>query len=558
MSNDHASLSARAASPTTPASTHAAPVATAKPMTRAALPTEVLGSLSQSLIAAVGAERFQRDLQDGAGLDVERDTLVVRVSSQAARDVLQRRYDQTLRQIAGQQGLGVEYRVHAPAAPVASAAAPKATSRAATPLTSRSQPMATLADFVTGACNRLGHDAAAAVAEGRLPAGVPLVLFGGCGTGKTHLLLAMVEAMGRKRPGSQCRYLTAEAFMAEFGVACRDDRTDGFRKRLRSLDLLCLDDVQVLASKPGMQQELQSTLDAIRDRGGRVVMASQQHPRKLEQFSEALISRLSGGMSAELSPPDASTATKVVLALAGRRGLMIDEPVARAIVQAVASHVRTGGTLTIRDLEGAVTKVEAVHRLLGNTIGATVPGQTYSQAGAGTGVGAGAAGAPAGGGGSSSGRIGMIAVQRALGEAMTPHATATVVGSGGAASPGSVVARIGPRRPVLVDQVVSLVCDRLRVTMIELSGKGRHHRVVLARAVATALARRCTSASYPEIARAIGRPNHSTVITAHQRLTEQLSRNEMVDAGDGQPVALAALLDELAARIGAAGSARTA
>jgi chromosomal replication initiator protein len=76
--------------------------------------------------------------------------------------------------------------------------------------------------------------------------------------------------------------------------------------------------------------------------------------------------------------------------------------------------------------------------------------------------------------------------------------------------------------------------------------------------VATALARRCTSASYPEIARAIGRPNHSTVITAHQRLTEQLSRNEMVDAGDGQPVALAALLDELAARIGAAGSARTA
>lgn len=551
MSNDHASLSARAASISTTASTHAGPVTSAKTISRAALPTEVLASLSQSLIAAVGAERFQRDLQDGAGLDVERDTLVVRVSSQAARDVLQRRYDQTLRQIAGQQGLGVEYRVHSPSGSSAGSAAPKAASRAATPLTSRAQPLATLSDFVTGACNRLGHDAAAAVAEGRLPAGVPLVLFGGCGTGKTHLLLAMVEAMGRKRPGSQCRYLTAEAFMAEFGVACRDDRTDGFRKRLRSLDLLCLDDVQVLASKPGMQQELQSTLDAIRDRGGRVVMASQQHPRKLEQFSEALISRLSGGMSAELSPPDTGTATKVVLALAGRRGLMMDEPVARAIVQAVASHVRAGATLTIRDLEGAVTKVEAVHRLLGNSIGATVPGQAYVQAGSAS------SGSAHGASGGASSRIGMIAVQRALGEAMTPHATATVVG-GGTATPGSVVARIGPRRPVLVDQVVSLVCDRLRVTMIELSGKGRHHRVVLARAVATALARRCTSASYPEIARAIGRPNHSTVITAHQRLTEQLSRNEMVDAGDGQPVALAALLDELAGRIGAAGSARTA
>jgi chromosomal replication initiator protein len=85
-----------------------------------------------------------------------------------------------------------------------------------------------------------------------------------------------------------------------------------------------------------------------------------------------------------------------------------------------------------------------------------------------------------------------------------------------------------------LDNVVALVCERFGVTMSEVGGRGRHARVVLARAVATHLARKLTSASYPEIARALGRPNHSTVITAYERLKTQLRAGMKADLGDGR------------------------
>lgn len=493
-------------------------------------PVALLPRLRDELAARIGADRFNRDLHDGAGLTLEPGALVVRVSSQAAREVLQKRYEGILSAAASAQGLRVDYRVQAPAAQsMQPTTAPRAQSQQV-PAAQRPG----LSAFITGPGNRLAHDAAVAVAEGRLAAGVPLVVFGTCGVGKTHLLQAMVDATLARRPGAQAKFIAAEAFMSEFGLACRDNRTEGFRKKLRCLDLLCLDDLQSLAHKQGMQQELQHTIDAIRDRGGRVVMAALTHPRKLEGFSDALVSRLAGGMVAEIQAPDAITAGKIVWALAQKRGLTMDENVARAIAESAAAQLRTGTSLSVRDLEGAVTKVEAVHRLLGSHVtGNQVSGATHADA--------------------PSARIGMIAVQRALGSQGAP--------GGVTSSPtmAGVVARIGPRRPVLVDQVVALVCDRLRVTMVELSGKGRHHRVVLARALATTLARRCTSASYPEIARAIGRPNHSTVITAHQRLAEQIAANAQVDAGDGQPVPLNALIEELAVRLtGSTSSVKTA
>jgi chromosomal replication initiator protein len=74
--------------------------------------------------------------------------------------------------------------------------------------------------------------------------------------------------------------------------------------------------------------------------------------------------------------------------------------------------------------------------------------------------------------------------------------------------------------------------------------------VVLARAVSTALARRLTSASYPEIARAIGRPNHSTVITAHRRLDRQMAEGMRCEQRPGEPgVLVSELLDQLASQL---------
>ena len=101
-----------------------------------------------------------------------------------------------------------------------------------------------------------------------------------------------------------------------------------------------------------------------------------------------------------------------------------------------------------------------------------------------------------------------------------------------------------------IGDVVDCVCDALEVTREDLAGKGRHPRVVLARAAVTALARRLTRYSYPKIAHAIGRRNHSTVITAHRRIERQMETGETLAVGlatDGEPVSL--LLDRLEASL---------
>lgn len=404
-------------------------------------------------------------------------------------------------------------------------------------------PEISLSSTVVGPSNRLAVESLLRVLRGQLPAGVPVFLHGHCGVGKTHLLRALASDWVGQRVGGQVRCMTAEQFANEFGSAVRSQRVDGFRKRVRGVDLLCIDDLQTLAGKEGMQAELVHTLDALLQRrggdasGGAVVVAGALPPRRLSGLIEALISRLAGGLVVEVQGPDVTTATKLVVGFGARRGLVFDEPVARAVAH--AAGVGTGGSagvggaggaagvagawrgVSVRELEGAVTKVEAVHRLLGATLSAgTVPGGAQRELGGGAGSGVREVGA----------RVGLIAVRRAMG-----LDEASVVGRG---------RHGGARRPLTPAQVVTSICDRLGVTHAELAGRGRHHRVVLARAMSTAVARRLTSASYPEIARAIGRPNHSTVITAHQRMTELIGRDEHVE-DRGQRVALAALLEEL-------------
>jgi len=126
-------------------------------------------------------------------------------------------------------------------------------------------------------------------------------------------------------------------------------------------------------------------------------------------------------------------------------------------------------------------------------------------------------------------------VERALGHA----GGSTVVDPG---------APIRASRPVRIDAVIAHSCAALGVDTVDLAGKTRHPRVVLARAVITHLARQLTTLSYPEIARAIGRPNHSTVITAFQRFAKQLEADEAVDA-PGAPEArtLTVLVRQIAA-----------
>ncbi|MGH7131127.1 MAG: DnaA ATPase domain-containing protein [Phycisphaerales bacterium] len=450
-----------------------------------------LHKVCERLREELGHERFERYFDGGDALRLEDRALRVRVSSPVVAGLLDRRFKDSLRDAArhhtGQADLQVHFEIdthavaQAAAVTAARASAPAAKARPVPPPVARHR----LEQFVAGTCNRLALEAVRRIADTTAASThSTLFLHGPCGTGKTHLLVGAVawaQAQGRS-----ARYVTAEALANEFIGAVRNKRVETFRRAYRGLDLICIDDVQALGNKPATQTELQHTLDAIIRRGGRVALAGPVHPRLERSLNEALSSRLLAGMVAGVQLPDAETTRHIVRSLCAVRGLSIDG----AAEMAILAKARD---LSVRELEGLVTKVEAVHRLLGHS-------------------------SRAGGDPRNAASIGMLAVARALHDGSQ--------GGPGVAGPGMAV-----QRPVRADEIIARVCEHLDVQSDELRGNGRHPRVVLSRALITHLCRQLTTMSYPEIARAIGRPNHSTVITAHQRLARQMGEKLVVDLG---------------------------
>jgi chromosomal replication initiator protein len=392
-------------------------------------------------------------------------------------------------------------------------ATPKAVQRFAVPDRYR------LESFVVSESNRLAYNAAVQMAEATPDAAQPLTalfIHGPCGVGKTHLASGIAIRFRERHPGATVRVTSAEAFMNDYVAAVRSGDVDRFRRSYRRVDLLCIDDVHFFSGKQSTQGELLHTLDEIARAGARVVLVSDEHPRQVRQFSAALVSRFMAGMVAGVAPPDADLRRRVVRLFASSRGLVLEDAAVELLVERTSP--RPGlPAMSVRDIEGLLTRVDAVHRL--------APEYARSVGGA---VGAGAEQAM---------RVGVLSVERAL---------------AGTASSGPP-AGVGPARsgkPVRIDAIIVHTCTALAIDQGDLAGKTRHKRVVAARAIITHLARQFTTLSFPEIARAIGRPNHSTVITALQRLQRQLETDEPVDA-PGAPEArtLGALIRQLASSL---------
>lgn len=360
-----------------------------------------------------------------------------------------------------------------------------------------------LETFVVGSSNRLAFNSAQALADGNAQFST-LFVHGGCGLGKTHLLQGIANRFTQVNPGAVVRYTTGESFTNDFITALRTNKIDQFRRAYRGVDLLCLDDVHFLANKDATQVELLHTFDAIGLEGARVAMASDEHPREIRRLSEQLISRFLSGVVVRLDPPELELRVRIVRKLAEQRGLDLEEVAIKFMAERSGRSIGPGGWGrgfggSVRDIEGMLTQVEAVHRLLPEL---TISGST---------------------------RIGLLLVRKALGisenEAAGAGGAANAASAGGSSAghPGGGATGLRPRRPIHAQTVIAEVCRALRVDLTDFQGKGRHKRVVLARGLTVVLARQLTAHSYPEIARAMNRPNHSTVVTAFQRLEEQMA-----------------------------------
>jgi chromosomal replication initiator protein len=209
--------------------------------------------------------------------------------------------------------------------------------------------------FILGPSNQLAYNTACYVSEFPGAQYNPLFIHGNCGLGKTHLIQGLCRKFIEMHPTKRWMYLTGEEFTNEFLTALRTNKLDAFRRKMRDLDLLVIDDVHFLGGKKATQEEFLHTFNAIEAMGRQVVMASDNHPKLIEEFGESLINRFVSGMVVRIDPPNYATRCEILRAIALRSRMVLSEEVISWIARRVTQNVR--------ELEGAITRIAAHVRL---------------------------------------------------------------------------------------------------------------------------------------------------------------------------------------------------
>jgi chromosomal replication initiator protein len=218
--------------------------------------------------------------------------------------------------------------------------------------------------FVVGTCNQFAHAASLAVAEAPGRTYNPLYLYGGVGLGKTHLMHACGHAIKSRNQHLKLCYISSERFMNDLINAIRYDKTQSFREKYRSVDVLLIDDVQFMAGKERTQEEFFHTFNALYDQQKQIVISSDCPPREIPTLEERLHSRFEWGLIADLEPPDLETK----IAILKRKGDLIGVPIPDDVAMFIAGRVKSN----VRELEGSLVRLIAISSLRGEPISKTL------------------------------------------------------------------------------------------------------------------------------------------------------------------------------------------
>jgi len=212
-------------------------------------------------------------------------------------------------------------------------------------------PNYTFETFVEGKTNELGKAAAIQVATNPGRAFNPLLLYGGTGLGKTHLMHAAGNLMRQNQPNTNVLYLRSEQFVGTMIDALRTKNMDEFKRRFRSVDALLIDDIQFFAGKNTTQEEFFHTFNALFDGKQQIILTCDRFPKEVENLEPRLKSRLGWGLSVAIEPPDFETRAAILLSKAASKHVDLPEDVAFLVAKRMRSNVR--------DLEGALNTLIA-------------------------------------------------------------------------------------------------------------------------------------------------------------------------------------------------------
>jgi chromosomal replication initiator protein len=315
----------------------------------------------------------------------------------------------------------------------------------------------TFINFVEGKSNQLARAASVQVAENPGGAYNPLLLYGGVGLGKTHLMHAIGNAILLKNPHAKVLYLHSERFVADMIRALQTNTINDFKTYYRSLDALLIDDIQFFAGKDRSQEEFFHTFNTLLESQQQIVLTCDRYPKEMSGVEERLKSRLGWGLTVAIEPPDLETRVAILISKADQTKISLPQEVAFFIAKRIHSNVR--------ELEGVLKRVVAYAQFTGLQITLELVREALKD---------------------------VLALQDKL---------------------------------VTVDNIIKTVAEYYKIKVSDLLSKRRTSSLARARQIAMALAKELTNHSLPELGRAFGGRDHTTVLHAFRKIQELKKTN---------------------------------
>ena len=214
--------------------------------------------------------------------------------------------------------------------------------------------------FIVDSSNKFAHAAALAVSQRPAAENNPLFIYGNSGLGKTHLMYAIANVLRRTHPEYRIIYVKGEDFTNELITAIQEGNVQAFRNKYRMVDLLLLDDVQFIAGKERTQEEFFHTFNALYEAKKQIVLTSDRPPKEINTLEDRMKTRFEWGLLADIQPPDFETRIAIIRDKAVKMGVELPDDVSNYIAENIQAN--------IRQLEGAVKKIKAMHELMGERI----------------------------------------------------------------------------------------------------------------------------------------------------------------------------------------------
>lgn len=328
-------------------------------------------------------------------------------------------------------------------------------------------PRYTFERFIQGTSNRLAYTAATTVAEQPGQSRFnPLLIYGGIGLGKTHLVQAIHNHLLQRRLPLRLIYVGSEYFTTGYITALQHNRAHEFTTFYTNADVLIIDDVQFLSGKEKTQQHFLHIFNTLHQGGKQLVFTSDKPPRELTELDERLVSRLQWGLVAEIQPPEYELRLEILRQKSADEGLQLPDEVLHYIAQ----HVNAN----IRELEGCL-----IHLLARATIDRC--------------------------------------------EITVELARQTLATFGQTHSRPSPASASGTAAAVTPEQVLQAVARHYGLEVAVLTGKSRKREATQARHLAMYVLRHHLHLPLKAIGTLLGRRNHTTVLHACQSVEQELS-----------------------------------